>query len=1268
MSLLRRVTVLFAKEPAAARLGAMYGADGIDFTVASALQDSTAILIDSALALPYLNDLAASGIVQEGENSFRLGWVDLYALLDRPEHEAGLRTLGLPEFADLIPTLRADGGLADPDFRIGIEGWHLDGRALGAVTLCGPLARHGTNAWLLKPRSYALVRAIQACLADADRSAANNRRHWGAIRAAALAAQARMDQFLTFTIVLSPETLHIHLERNQVAETGVVEVQPWFAGAPESWLDEFDRFGEVPELYRLMDGERLVEVVVTPKVRRVLRAIKAMPGRRVAGAFAEKFLANPFAALGEDASEVIDEAQFERARRDAGIEFVRFTAHCAMQEDVVVHAGVLVQTLAADAPTSTIETFGSPAELEAFVRRVESKIKTGQELCEWRGHQLQLTGDVHEQLDNLRGVYKLWTAPRVHIKAADVLDLKRYAERVAGIGVQAAIVSPHIPKPDSDPWFPAISDAPLDVSMVSIPLDGGTTIELLIDKKVYQTLRSSVEAAERTGKSHVDVPGAEGLVSVERIRNVLEQLAQRFDKQGGDDRFIIDGKSRNERNDKKSPSERQELLIRLNVDQAEYREARASELKFDAATPPRLPATLQSCIELKDHQKVGVAWMQHLLGKAPCCRGAVLADDMGLGKTLQLLAVIAAELERDPGMDPVLVVAPVSLLENWKAEADKFFRPGALPLLMLYGEALAGLRASRTEIEATLLEKGFTRFLRDGWLESAKVVLTTYETLRDLEFSLAAVRWSIMICDEAQKIKNPAAMVTRSAKKQNVGFRIACTGTPVENSLADLWCLFDYVQPGLLGALNEFSTKYRRPIECKPRSGDVDAQGLEQIEALRALIEPQILRRLKVDVAKDLPRKIVVNEARQLRMSPFQRSLYGKAIEFYRLRNDPLTASPFKNQLGLLHYLRQVCTNPYEIGRNASGIRAGAAIESVAESRRKNPKLDWLLTTLQGIRSRAEKAIVFCEFREMQLMLAHCIKAVLGVSPDIINGDTTTSVKSADSRQKRIDAFQAKPGFGVIILSPVAVGFGVNIQAANHVIHFSRTWNPAKEDQATDRAFRIGQTRDVYVYCPVIGADEFVTFDVKLDQLLAYKRELSQDMLNGTGDVTPGDFDSIVAGEDDVFDERIGIDDADRLDPVAFEAMVASLWLKAGVFKYVRLTPASGDGGIDVVAKTGREGELVQAKLSRNEDTALGWDAIKELVGGQRGYELQYPGVRFGRVAVTNRRFNGAAARQAAINQVRLVERGELESLLDRHRVTREDLERFIRVPGQILS
>lgn len=266
---------------------------------------------------------------------------------------------------------------------------------------------------------------------------------------------------------------------------------------------------------------------------------------------------------------------------------------------------------------------------------------------------------------------------------------------------------------------------------------------------------------------------------------------------------------------------------------------------------------------------------------------------------------------------------------------------------------------------------------------------------------------------------------------------------------------------------------------------------------------------------------------------------------------------------------------------------------------------------------------------------------------------------SADSRQKRIKDFQSKEGFGIIILSPLAVGFGVNIQAANHVIHFTRTWNPAKEDQATDRAYRIGQTREVHVYYPVVCATEFTTFDVHLDRLLEKKRSLSGDMLNGTGNIMPNEFEDVIGVGKDAFEKHLDIDDADSLSPLYFEAMIAALWRKLG-FRSVKLTPASGDSGVDVVAKTCNQGELIQVKHSSSEAGFLGWDAIKEIVAGERIYAFQCPGVQFRKIALTNREFNSNAHTQARILSVDLISRNHLAQLLRDHRVTIAEIESFL--------
>lgn len=272
------------------------------------------------------------------------------------------------------------------------------------------------------------------------------------------------------------------------------------------------------------------------------------------------------------------------------------------------------------------------------------------------------------------------------------------------------------------------------------------------------------------------------------------------------------------------------------------------------------------------------------------------------------------------------------------------------------------------------------------------------------------------------------------------------------------------------------------------------------------------------------------------------------------------------------------------------------------------------------------------------------------------------SASHKESRQKRIKAFQEKPGFGVIILSPVAVGFGVNIQGANHVVHYTRTWNPAKEDQATDRAYRIGQTKDVYVYYPVVRAEDFRTFDVKLDELLTTKRRLAGDMLNGAGDVAPGDFDlgGIVPDADaENLDERVTLDLALRMDWRHFEGLTAALWSKRG-FEVCYCTPPTGDNGVDVVAIAGNTGELIQTKTSSTDGVKLGWQTVKDVVGGEAFYRRRHPGVKFKKVGLTNQSFNSQARENAELNGVELLDQAALADLIEKYPVTMLEIERVL--------
>ena len=1190
-----------------------------------------------------LAQLEDDGYLEPRPEGSLLPWAQVYRLLEAADYDGAAALLCLPPVGAAVPQLVSRGSLIDSDFAVVVSGW-IDAarRPLRDPVLTGALLGASGAPELLPQAAWRLVELVRqfARRSDEERTEGAQRRAWGEIRRMAIEAGALLDTFLLRTVVLTPERLQLTLRRSEAPGTRTVEVVPGFEGAPAGWLDQFDRSDRVRDRYDLATPEGVIQVIISDVVRTVLTEIKRMPGRRVSGSRAEAFLINPVAAIGPDAAAVIDDDEFASAKEDAGIVFDRFTA--LVEADAVGatrRLGLVVTSLAGDEDPAGEVLELSDQEALAFADAVEAKLEAGMPLCGWREFEFELDADSRAQCAKLRAAVASRAGPHLLIRYDEIYDLAGYAERVAGIGIEKPVFSPYVArKPDSDGWFP--DDI---IPMIAwTPEDAAEPIAAPISPAVHEELRQKVAEATATGGSAVTLAGLPSpipLAEAQAILGTFDEIYERAASGRFDPRECApDGKSR--------PA-RKELLIKPNIEHVDYLEDRRA-LLLDPRREPRLPAALRSGVQLKDHQRAGVAWLQHLYELAPsACRGAVLADDMGLGKTLQLLCLIASAREADPSAQPALVVAPLSLLENWKEEVERFFAPGALKVLTAYGDALAALRVPRTEIDENLRRDGLVKFLRPGWRSDADIVLTTYETMRDLEFSFAREQWSMMICDEAQKIKTPSAAMTRAAKKQNVRFRIACTGTPVENSLTDLWCLFDFVQPGLLGALNEFGRNYKRPIEA-----ETDEEK-SKIEELRALVRPQILRRTKQDVAKDLPRKIIAEGCQALPISTFQRGLYAHAVEVFKQRHRPGATAPFKNHLGLLHYLRLVCTDPRRIGLDAF------VAEALADYSGKAPKLDWMIRELRAIQPRGEKVIVFCEFKNIQRLIRHYVEEAFGFAPDIINGDTSASADHVASRQKRIRAFQERAGFGVIILSPVAVGFGVNIQAANHVIHYTRTWNPAKEDQASDRAYRIGQTRDVHVYYPIVAAPDFKTFDVKLNELLTRKRGLAGDMLNGSGDVGAADFDL-----DDIAPEGCGgdealvtLDDVLRMNATLFECFAAALWVNQG-YTTVARTPSTKDGGVDIVARNGASGVLVQCKTSTS-DRPLNWDAIKEVVAGRANYERRHPGTNFRLACITNASFNTYAHEQAVLNGVALIELEDIERLLSSQPMRFSELDRF---------
>jgi hypothetical protein len=1072
-----------------------YTPEGVFYTVEPAIDDwqnQWVILGHDSATLSLLNQLEELGFIIPKNNNLFLAWEDLYRYLDSEEGHTGdlLKLLKLPELTAYKPSLSSQGSLEDNDFRITFGDW-WDGRGhklITAPTITGAIIAIQNQSWLLSEPVWHLVKETRVFygLSAQDRSPQRNRQSWSLIRRYACVAKAPMADFLQRTIVLSPEKLMLYLHKSTGHGLKTVQVEPDFDGAPDKWLETFDRYSSVPERYDIPDGQGIVQVLVSPQVRSVLQELRRWPGRYVSGQRAEAFIRNPYATLGDDAIAVIDENQFEEARTAAGINFERFFIDPNYDETGKITGVALnIESTGAESFHSSRFQFEHVQQLGEFIAQFEKQFKAGRQCLLWKGYELEILGDAEFQLENLKLIFNEWQPKHsVGLAYADIFDLGRYSDRIEGIGVDKKYVSPYIArKSDEAGWVPDNVEFGFSVA------EQGTTPtqSIPLDQQGRHAIQDAINKAEIEGSEQVNIPGVQRPVSVVEAKDLLNEIDHAENE-------VLQGSFQATH----ATPNGQSLILKSNIDRIDYREDRQKTLELPNDAQPLLPKSLRESIQLKQHQLQGVAWLQNLWRYTPDhCRGALLADDMGLGKTLQILTFMARCLEDQPDIDPMLIVAPVSLLENWQEEIEKFFLPRSLPVMMLYGPSLRDKKLDKSEIDPQLIQEGLVKFLVPKWISNAKIVLTTYETLRDLEFSLAAQAWSIMVCDEAQKIKNPGALVTRAAKKQNVRFKIACTGTPVENSLADIWCLFDFIQPGLLGALNDFGSRYRRPIEAKTDEEKA------RVNQLQSLIDPQTLRRTKAQVAKDLPSKIEVDSCRDLPLSNYQRQLYAQAVQSYRINQSNQIGN---NHLGLIQYLRQLCSSPYPQGMKAD------LYESLSEHEIKSPKLKWLLSALGEIQQRNEKVIVFVEFHDLQRQLQAYIAQRFGILPDIINGTTSAAASAVNSRQKRIQTFQKRAGFGVIILSPLAVGFGVNIQAANHVIHYTRTWNPAKEDQATDRAYRIGQTRDVFVYYPIITA-EFVTFDMKLDSLLNWKRGLSDNMLNGCGDLSGNDFDDLVSPE-----------------------------------------------------------------------------------------------------------------------------------------------------------
>lgn len=1031
----------------------------------------------------YLYQLEEEEFASQLSDCWLLPWDELYRLIGDSEHQSSLPLLALPPLTKLAPQLTSQSSLASEDFRISLGDWRApDSNTVVQLTRTGAVISHGGATELLPEPTWRLLHAVRQLYVSQQEKPgeATNQVGWASIRKLARKSGVGMDGFLDKTIVIRPENLRLTPRRTSIGNTPVIELEPSFEGQPENWLQSFDGQKQVQDRYRIAaDDGSVTHVLIEPEVKSVLDYVRSLPGRRVAGDDALSFVRNPYSALGDDASKVLDAQSYEKDLAEAGIFFHRFHLEPELDPTAVrIERVKLTLEPVSETPRDVIEHwFDAAHELAPFINELQLKLAAGMPAGFWQGYELELSDFDLRQLAGMAELLNRWQKEAAGVEFDAVLDLSLYGDRVTGIGDAERITSPFLVKETTENWLPKdVADLGIDSEMLS-QWDPSS-------RQQFEAFEQRLHEARAAGDDTVLMPETDAPLSIAAAEQLFAAWAKKI---------ATPIPSINENAEKVG---RAVLQIGHNIDEPTYVQVRQAALRAGLDAQPELPTLLRPEVHLRDHQMQGVAWLQHLFKLSPTdVSGCLLADDMGLGKTIQLLTFLVWYLQHYPQDKPTLIVAPVSLLDNWERELHRFFFADALPVLKLYGKALSSVKFHKDEIPADLRAKGIKNLLRPGWIGDARIVLTTYETLRDQEFSLARQQWSIVVCDEAQKLKNPAALVTQAIKAIPARFRVACTGTPVENSLIDLWCLFDFIQPGFLGGLNQFGREYQRPIEAALERDTV------ALERLRALIDPQTLRRTKQEVAKDLPAKIEDTQCRSLTMHSLQRNLYLSEISKYSQKQqlEEHLDQRSAGMLGLLHKLKLICAHPY-------------SVQPDKRLRDHSPKLQWLIKTLKSIEAagKGDKVILFTELRDIQRELQHAVQEHFGFRATVINGDTSTSSESANSRQRLIDQFQEQPGFAVIILSTIAVGFGVNVQAANHVIHFTRCWNPAKEDQATDRAYRIGQEKDVYVYYPTVRDTEMPTFEATLDELLSKRRALARDMLTGAADLKASDFDGLL--------------------------------------------------------------------------------------------------------------------------------------------------------------
>jgi SNF2 family DNA or RNA helicase len=684
-----------------------------------------------------------------------------------------------------------------------------------------------------------------------------------------------------------------------------------------------------------------------------------------------------------------------------------------------------------------------------------------------------------------------------------------------------------------------------------------------------------------------------------------------------------------------------------------------------------------------DYQIKGVRWivglyLSQLAEKKDRSGGALLADDMGLGKTFMALAAIQHLYEQakinNTRQKPTLIVAPLSLIQTWYDEVGKVFKVNPFKnMIRLQSDAdLPMYRVAGRETYGVIDDKGVANIsyslkigeqYEDDRLDiDGRIVITTYQTLSDYQFSLREIDWGMVVFDEAQNIKNPNTFQSRAARGLCADFKLVATGTPVENSLRDFWAMMETANTGCLDTYQHFRETYITPI-ARAAGDEVEHVRASVGRNLRETVGALMLRRVKEDNLDGLPKKSIyvgIDSEDWIYKAELGPEMAGSQKDAYEAIINSMGSSEEEFAIAALQKLRAVSLHPRLI--NGGSFKPSYRLKELDGVFAESNKLLSVINTLNDVQKREEKCIIFCVNKSLQKFLSLALGSYYGLGLiSVINGDAKAVSKNSNTatRKSMILDFEAEPGFNLIVMSPIAAGVGLTVVGANNVIHYERHWNPAKEAQATDRVYRIGQKKPVHIYVPILRHPELESFDENLHKLLAKKTQL-RDAVVAVESVKPSP--SGINNKITLPDHIITPEDIINIGWQDFEALCAELFRKLLDATSCELT-AGNDHGADAVVFNKTESYLIQCKHTQagKYDSA---EAVHEVKNSEPYYNEAYKRDFTNLIFITNAKTLSPRVREAArLHKVDVYAYKELSNLLNKYPISREVIEKRLAKP-----